>query len=311
MAARSRKSSPLAESRQCPAGESALGHGVGLRREFFAALSQGPIGDVDFFEIISENFFTAAARPWAVLERVRREVPVVLHGVGMGLGDEDPLDERYLRDLERLIARVEPSWVSDHLCWTSQQSHHTHDLLPLPRTDLVLRRVVDKIARVQDRLKQQILIENVSTYVEFSHNEMSEVEFLREVASRADCLLLLDVNNVLVNSNNHHYNPFDFLASVPAKRVRQIHVAGHSIDDSEADAPLLIDTHVGPVPAAVWQLYREAIYRTGEVATLIEWDEAITSYDAVVQECQKAREASAEAFTDDRPTLIPLGARAS
>jgi uncharacterized protein (UPF0276 family) len=248
-----------------------------------------PVKDVEWFEVISENFFTPAPRPWSVLERVREQVPIVLHGVGMGLGDRRPVDPTYLDRLQCLIEKVEPQWVSDHLCWTSQGGHHSHDLLPLVRDRSTVKRVADNILAVQDRLGQRLAIENVSTYVEFADNEMSEVEFLSEVVAEADCWILLDVNNVCVNATNHGFDAHEFIGQVPLGRVRHIHVAGHTVEEQPEGPPLLIDTHVGPVPEPVWALYRAAVRRFGNVSTLVEWDEAIESYAAVVQECKAAR----------------------
>jgi len=265
------------------------GHGIGLRRHHFAEiLEHGPVG-VPWMELISENFFEPGGRPWAVLERVRREVPVVLHGVAMGLGNVDGVRADYLDRLAALVERVEPAVVSDHLCWGAHGDHVAHDLLPLPYTEEAARHVAEQIARAQDRLRRQILIENVSSYVQFRASELSEVEFLGLVLERADAGLLLDVNNVYVSARNHGFSAEAYLDAIPAARVGQIHLAGHTDKGS-----FLLDTHVGPVPDPVWALYRRAVERFGPVPTLVEWDEAVPDYATVRAEAERAAAIEAE-----------------
>jgi uncharacterized protein (UPF0276 family) len=265
-----------------------LGHGVGLRPPHFPRLWDGT-ARVDWFEAISENFMVPGGRPLAALERARALAPVVLHGVSLSIGSTDPLDEGYLAALRALIARCEPAWVSDHLCWSGAGGHHAHDLLPLPYTEEALAHVVARVIAVQERLDRQILVENVSSYLTYAHSTLAEWEFLGAVAERADCGLLLDVNNVYVSAVNHGFSPTAYLEGLPAGRVGQIHLAGHT--DMETH---LLDTHDGPVADAVWHLYRAAVRRFGRVSTLVEWDEHIPDLDVVCAEAERAREIEAE-----------------
>lgn len=267
-----------------------LGHGVGLRREHFERVL-GAETRVDWFEVISENFMVKGGRPLQVLERVRRDYPVVLHGVSLSIGTTDALDTDYLDALAQLAARVEPAWVSDHLCWTGVGGHNAHDLLPLPYTEEALRHVVARVEAVQAHLGRRIALENVSTYLTFAGSALPEWEFLAEVASRADCGILLDVNNVYVSSVNHGFDPEKYIAAVPPERVWQIHLAGH-IDKGTH----LLDTHSRQVCDEVWRLYRFATQRVGAVASLIEWDEDIPEWDVLEAECVRARAAREEAL---------------
>lgn len=271
-----------------------LGHGVGLRTRHFArALVQGL--DVDWVEAISENFFGAGGRPLATLDAIRRDMPVVLHGVGLGVGSADAPNRRYLDRLQTLIDRIEPAWVSDHLCWSSYRSQHSHALLPLPYTEEALHAVVERVARVQDILGRRILIENVSSYVGFRSNEMPEWEFLAALAERADCLLLLDLNNVIVSARNHGWEPSAYLDGIPGDRIWQFHLANHT------DRGLYkFDSHLGPVPEEVWQLYRDALTRWGPISSLVEWDEDIPAWEELRDEQRKAA-AIAEQVLGARP----------
>ena len=265
-----------------------LGHGVGLRTRHFPRVWEGT-ARVDWFEAISENFMICGGRPLAVLEKTREAAPLVLHGVSLSLGSTDPLNDAYLHDLQTLIHRFEPAWVSDHLCWGSVGGHYAHDLLPLPYTEEVLQHVAERVRAVQDRLGRQILLENVSSYLTFSHSTMPEWTFLAEVAERADCGILLDVNNVYVSATNHGFNPAEYLTALPAERIGQIHLAGHSDQGTH-----LLDTHAGPVSAPVWDLYRLALRRYGRVSTLIEWDERIPEFEELCAEAERARAVECE-----------------
>ncbi len=265
-----------------------LGRGVGLRTTHFPHVLAGT-ARVDWFEAISENFMIAGGRPLAVLERARAICPVVLHGVSLSLGSTDPLSEPYLRALRALAERVAPAWVSDHLCWGSVGGHYAHDLLPLPYTEEALDHVVERVRTVQDRLGRQILIENVSSYLTFTHSAMPEWEFLAAVAERADCGILLDVNNVYVSAVNHGFDAERYILAVPADRVAQIHLAGHSHRGTH-----LLDTHDGHVAPAVWDLYRVAVRRCGRVSTLVEWDDRIPEWDVLCAEAERARVVEAE-----------------
>jgi hypothetical protein len=239
-------------------------------------------------------------RPLAVLEKVRRDVPVVLHGVSLSIGSTDPLSERYLAQLADLARRVEPAWISDHLCWGSHGGRYAHDLWPLPYTEEALRHVVARVGRVQEALGRQVLLENVSSYVAFRASEMPEWEFLAEVARRADCGILLDVNNVYVSARNHGFDPHAYLAGIPAERVGQLHLAGHS-----DKGRYLVDTHDHEVPAAVWDLYRETVRRLGPVSTLIEWDDHIPPLERLVEESRRAEAIEAEVLAPPRRRALP------
>lgn len=260
-----------------------LGYGLGLRTDHYETIvSEWPA--IDWFEIISENYMVGGGKPLHYLDRIRARYPVVMHGVSMSIGSSDPLDRAYLRELKALAERVQPEWISDHLCWTGVHGINLHDLLPLPYTAEAVAHVADRIAQVQDVLGRRILIENVSSYVSYAHSTMSEWEFLAAICQRADCLLLLDVNNIFVSSHNHGFDAGDFLNGVPGDRVWQIHLAGHT-----HNGPLIIDTHDHPVPDPVWSLYRQAVARFGRVSTMIERDDRIPPLAELLQELEAAR----------------------
>jgi len=264
-----------------------LGHGIGLRPKHYPRILDGQ--RADWFEVISENFMIPGGRPLAVLERVRADTPVVLHGVSLSIGSTDALNLAYLDDLARLIARIEPAWVSDHLCWGSHGRRYAHDLLPLPYTDEAIDHVVGRVRQVQDRLGRRILLENVSSYVAFRHSTMPEWAFISAIAERADCGILLDVNNVFVSAVNHGFRAGDYLAGLPADRIGQIHLAGHSDHGTH-----LLDTHDAPVRGEVWDLYRDAVRRFGGLPTLVEWDDHVPPIEDVLAEAERARAAEAE-----------------
>lgn len=266
-----------------------LGFGVGLRPPHYEEILAGR-PTVDWFEVISENFLVAGGRPLQVLERVRADYPVVLHGVSLSIGSADPLDDDYLNQLDRLARRIEPVWVSDHLCWTGIGGRNAHDLLPLPYTEEALAHVVERVKRVQDRLGRRILLENVSTYLEMADAHMTEAEFVAAVAEGADCGLLLDVNNVFVSAFNHGFSAMEYLQAIPVDRVKQFHLAGHT--DRGA---FLHDTHDHPVCDAVWDLYRHAVGYFGPVPTLIEWDDRIPPFARLREEAERARAVAATA----------------
>ena len=273
----------------------ALGYGVGLRPPHYQeVIANRPA--VDWFEVISENFLVAGGRPLAVLERVRAHYPVVLHGVSLSIGSADPLDRGYLTRLRALADRIEPAWISDHLCWTGVGGHNLHDLLPLPYTDEALRHVVDRVQRVQDLLGRRIALENVSSYLAYCDSAMPEWEFLAAVATRADCGILLDVNNVYVSAVNHGFDAHAYLAAVPLERVVQFHLAGYSDHTTH-----LLDTHDHPVSAAVWSLYATAVRRFGPLPTLVEWDDRIPAFECLHAEARQAA-AVAGAVGDDADT---------
>lgn len=259
-------------------------HGLNLKRDHFEHLLEHGAGQVGWFEVISENFFGRGGRPWTVLEALRAEVPISIHGTAMGLADPGGVRNDYLDRLERLVERVEPQRVSDHLCFVGADGETTHELLPVPHTEESVNHAVLQIQRVQDRLRRRILVENISTYFRFEGSEMSEPEFVAEVVERADCGLLLDLNNIVVNAHNHGIDPFAYVARVPAERVEEYHLAGSTPGEG-----LLIDTHVGPIPDDVWALYRHALECIGPRPALVEWDSDVPEYATAAAECGKAR----------------------
>jgi uncharacterized protein (UPF0276 family) len=265
-----------------------LGHGIGLRPPHYAeVLATDPA--VDWFEVISENFMVEGGNPRHVLRQVRERFAVVLHGVSLSLGSVDPLDRGYLDRLAALAGEIEPAWISDHLCWSSFGGHTGHDLWPLPFTEEALDHVVARVGQVQERLGRRILVENVSSYLEFTASSLTEWEFLAELCRRADCGLLLDVNNVYVSAHNHGFAAEDFLRGLSADRVGQMHLAGHTDAGTH-----LLDTHDHPICDPVWALYRRALERFGPVATLIERDDHIPPLAEVVAESQRAAAIAAE-----------------
>jgi uncharacterized protein len=259
-----------------------LGRGLGLRREHYRQViaERPPVG---WFEVISENFMVPGGNARRVLEAVRRDYPIVLHGVSLSIGGADPLNERYLDELDALARAVEPAWISDHLSWGTAHGINGHDLLPLPYTEEALAHVARRVSAVQERLGRRILLENPSSYLRLRGNEMSEPVFLGELARRADCGILLDVNNVFVSAHNHGFDAWSYIEALPAERVGQIHLAGHSQEGN-----LLIDTHDALVRPEVWQLYAEAIERLGARATMIEWDQNVPPLEELLRELDRA-----------------------
>ena len=271
-----------------------LGHGVGLRPRHYSHFLDTS-QEIGWVEAISENFMATGGRPMAVLEKSRRDRPVVLHGVSLAIGSTEPLDPQYLNDLKTLVRRIEPAMVSDHLCWGRAHGRYSHDLLPMPYTRESLVHVVERVKQVQDFLGQQILLENPSTYLEFKDAELGEAEFLAEVAQRADCGILLDVNNVYVSARNHGFDPIAYLDSVPVERVGQFHLAGH-----QDRGTIVIDTHEGHVADEVWKLYRHAVRRFGDVPSLIEWDGGVPELETLLAESLKAQHMATEVLQAQR-----------
>ncbi len=269
-----------------------LGFGLGLRVEHYEAiLADRP--PVDWFEALTENYLVPGGKPLHNLMAVRANYPLVMHGVSMSIGSTAPLDRDYLARVKALAALIEPRWISDHLCWTGVAGKNMHDLLPLPYTEEALANVVERVRTVQDILRRRILLENVSSYITFRDSRLTEWEFLREVAVQADCLILLDVNNIHVSSVNHEFPALEYLNAIPLERVQQIHLAGH-----ENHGDYLIDTHDHPVPDPVWELYAAAVRRFGTVSTMIERDANIPPLQELCDELGEARKVAERASRD-------------
>lgn len=291
-----------------------LGFGVGLRTVHYKTiLREWPA--IDFFEILSENYMVPGGRPLWTLDRIRERYPVVMHGVSLSIGSVDPIDRDYLQKLKVLAERVRPHWISDHLCWTGVGGHNLHDLLPLPYTEEAVRHVARRVGEVQDFLGRPIALENVSSYMTFTQSRLTEWEFLSAVAEEADCKILLDINNIYVSGVNHRFDPVRYIDSVPADRVVQFHLAGHSVRKDSGREGFLLDTHDHPVIPAVWNLYRHASKRFGPVTTLIEWDEKIPPLSRLVGIADRARRIFEETdgttthrFSPPRDREAPLAA---
>ncbi len=280
---------------------SRLGCGIGLRREHYSyVLEHWPA--LDWLEIISENFMVRGGRPLHVIDRIRERYPIVMHGVSLSIGTTDPLNFDYLRDLKALAERVRPAWVSDHLCWTGVGGKNAHDLLPLPYTEETIEHVVARVRLVQDFLERPIVLENVSSYLTYRDSTGSEWDCLAEIARRADCYILLDVNNVYVSAFNHRFDAMDYLRAIPVDRVVQFHLAGHTTNGTH-----LLDTHDHPVIDPVWRLYAAAVRRFGPLSTLIERDDHIPELPEVAAEAEHARriqkQIDDEAFAEPRAFL--------
>ena len=265
-----------------------LGFGLGLRTDHYQdVLNTQP--NVDWFEVISENYMVRGGKPLHFLDKIRADYPMVMHGVSLSIGSTTALNQEYLRDLKKLADRIQPAWISDHLCWTGVHGQNMHDLLPLPYTEESANHVAERVRIVQDYLGRRILLENVSSYASYIDSSMSEWEFISLVSEQADCLLLLDVNNIYVSSYNHQFDAKTFIDGVPAHRVQQIHLAGH-----QNNGDYIIDTHDAPVIDPVWDLYDYAIARLGAVSTMIERDDHIPPLEELVTELQIARDIAAK-----------------
>ena len=283
-------SAPIHEmvSQQQGDGRPYLGHGVGLRTLHYQRALGGGL-DVDWVEVVTENVLSAGGRPHATLERAREQVPVVLHGVSLGIGSVDAPSLDHLAAIRALADRIEPAWISEHLCWSSHEGCHSHALLPLPYTEEALAAVAERVARAQELLGRQLVVENVSSYVRFADDTLSEAEFLAQLCARTDCLLLLDLNNVLVSCFNHGWDPQAYLDQIPGERVWQLHLANHT------DRGLYkFDSHLGAVPEEVWALYRQVLGRFGPISSLVEWDEETPRWETLRAQQQRAVEIAAE-----------------
>lgn len=260
-----------------------LGYGLGLRPDYYDDVL-GDADGIDWLEVTSENYMVAGGKPLYYLDQAAERFPLVMHGVSLSVGSTDPLDRDYLVRLKALADRVQPAWVSDHLCWTGQGGYNLHDLLPLPYNQEAVRHVADRVARVQDILGRRILLENVSSYLNYKHSDMTEWEFLSHVVEEADCLILLDINNIYVSAVNHGFDSKRYIDHVPPERVWQFHLAGHTRYEDFA-----IDTHDQPVPDPVWELYEYALGRFGPVSAMIERDDNMPSYNELRAELNHAR----------------------
>lgn len=258
------------------------GAGVGLRSAHYQTVLE-TLPDVPWFEALTDNYMGNGGLPLHYLEKIREHYPITFHGVGLSLGSLDPLDNQYIQKLKERIKRYQPSLVSDHLCWSSYDGIHGNDLFPMPYSQEALNHMVGRIQQVQDALGQRIVVENVSSYVTFQSDEMTEWEFLSEVVKRADCDLLCDVNNIYVSARNHQFDPIEYLKALPHDRIREIHLAGY-----EDEGTHLLDTHGEAVHPPVWDLYQKAIELIGPVATLIEWDNNIPAFETLHLEAKKA-----------------------
>lgn len=277
---------------------SARSFGLGLRTAHYEEIASSRPA-VDWFEILTENYLVDGGRPMQWLDRIRADYPLVMHGVSLSIGSVDPLDFEYLSAVKGLAQRISPRWISDHLCWTGIASKNLHDLLPLPYTESAVRHVAERVQRVQDFLGRRILLENVSSYVEFAGAELTEWEFLAEVAQRSDCHILLDVNNIYVSAFNHGFDAPAYLAGIPVERVQQIHLAGHS-----NCGDYIIDTHDAPVIDPVWALYGRAIERFGAVPTMIERDDRIPPLADLLAELDRARRVTEDALAREAACML-------
>ncbi|ANN96224.1 TPA: DUF692 domain-containing protein [Legionella pneumophila] len=266
-----------------------LGFGLGLRPNYYEEiLTSKP--DLDWFEILTENYLIPGGKPLYYLDKIREYYSIVMHGVSLSLGSTDPLNWDYLKQVQELASRIEPVWISDHLCWTGIHGLNTHDLLPVPYTTEAIQHIVSRIQEIQDFLKRPFLIENVSSYLTYKQSEMSEWDFILEIVKQSGCYLLLDVNNVYVSSFNHNFDPMAYINSMPPGRVAQIHLAGHT---NHGD--YIIDTHNAPVIEQVWDLYEATIQRLGPVSTMIERDDNMPDFSELLSEINHAKRLAIQA----------------
>jgi uncharacterized protein len=291
-------SSLKSENLLSPLATPSPGFGLGLRTAHYRDFIETQPA-VDWLEVISDNYLGAGGKPLDMLQRIRADYPLAMHGVSLSIGSADGLDVGYLQQIKQLTRRVEPLWISDHLCWTGLNGKNSHDLLPLPYSEEALQLVVKHIRQVQDVLGRRFVLENVSSYLAFRSSEMSEWQFLKHVCEEADCLLLLDVNNIYVSSVNHGFDPLEYLRHIPPERIQQIHLAGHSDNGDH-----IIDTHDHPVAEPVWALYADACRHAGHVATMIERDDNIPSLAALLAELDRARDIDASINVHKRAAAL-------
>lgn len=261
-----------------------LGIGLGLRPEHYSDVLAAAPGVIDWVEILTDNFLVPGGPALYYLDAICAQYPASMHGVAMSLGGSDPLNWEYLRQVKALAQRIKPQWISDHLCWTGVSNIHLHDLMPLPYIDEAISHVASRIKQVQDFLEQRIVLENVSSYITYKQSSMSEWDFLNAVASEADCLILLDVNNIYVSSYNHDFDPTQYINAIAVERVQQFHIAGHS-----NCGEYIVDTHDARIIEDVWQLYALACERFQQASTLIERDDNIPPFGDMLAEIERAR----------------------
>ncbi|MFW7379611.1 MAG: DUF692 domain-containing protein [Oligoflexus sp.] len=260
-----------------------LGYGLGLRATHYDDILQHQPA-IDWFEALSENYLATEGRPRRKLLEISERYPIVLHGVSMSVGGSDPLNKDYLQRLKNLAKEVSAVWISDHLCWTGSNGINVHDLLPLPYHEESLKHVVQRVREVQDFLEQPILIENPSSYLAYSSSNISEWDFLKALSEEADCGLLLDINNIYVSAKNHGFDPFTYIDAIPPHKVGQYHLAGHTVKQK-----FILDSHIGPVPQGVWDLYRYTLKKIGQRSCMIEWDENIPELSVLIEEAERMK----------------------
>ncbi len=265
-----------------------LGFGLGLRSEHYNDILETK-PNIDWLEVISENYFVTGGKPKHYLHKIREHYPMVMHGVSLSIGSTDELDFSYLNQLKKLINEIEPEWVSDHLCWSGNAHFNSHDLLPMPYNKETITHLVERIKKVQDYLGRQILLENVSSYLSYNSDEMTEWEFLNEIGNGADCKLLFDINNIYVSSRNHQFNPIDFIKGIDKNLVQQFHLAGHTDNGS-----YIVDTHDEDVRPEVWDLYKESLKHFGPISTMIERDDNIPTLSELLKEVDIAKSIASE-----------------
>ena len=272
-----------------------LGHGLGLRSEYYAeVLEQRPA--VDWFEIVSENYLVQGGKALYYLDAVAEHYPLVMHGVSLSIGGPHPIDRDYLKQIKQLAERVQPAWISDHLCWTRGSAHQLHDLLPLPYNEESLAYLAERVRQVQDILERPLVLENLSSYVQLANSTFTEWDFLSALSEQSGCHLLLDVNNVYVSARNHGFDPWTFISSLPKHAIRQLHLAGHS-DYGD----YVVDTHDHPVADPVWDLYRRTLEHLGPVSTLLERDEHFPPLDELLLELEHARAIAKQVLSGNSP----------
>ncbi|HCE5342852.1 DUF692 domain-containing protein [Legionella pneumophila] len=275
-----------------------LGMGLGLRTEHYQYILEH-VPTIDWFEILTENYLVDGGNPLYYLDKIREHYPMVMHGVSLSIGSSDPLNSDYLSKVKKLADRIEPKWISDHLCWTGVHQRNMHDLLPLPYTEKMISHIVERVKSVQDFYQRQLVLENVSSYITYKQSEMTEWEFLSEIANRADCFILLDINNIYVSAFNHGFDSETYLNHIPVNRVQQFHLAGH-MNCGE----YIIDTHDHPVIKEVWELYAKAINRFGDISTMIERDDHIPTFEELWQELDYAKKIKQTSLSKAKVSLV-------